>query len=136
MNESLTCTSCSKIWKRERTRGRKPLLCPKCVKEQAKDIAAPQKAQKSNRSIKAKPIAPAPKAEPAPQTELTINKVISSLSYAGNKSVELAESTKKGSAWKCPSCNHTIELFVAINAIPTHRCTPNMVSVKLMERIK
>lgn len=136
MNESLTCTSCSKVWKRERTRGRKPLLCPKCLKEQAKELLANTKAKTKTRSIKAKPVVETSKEEQTSQSNLTVNKVINSLSYAGNKSIELAESTKKGSTWKCPSCSQVIELFVPINAVPTHRCTPNMVSLKLMERIK
>lgn len=29
--ETLVCSSCSKKWKREKTRGRKPVTCPKCA---------------------------------------------------------------------------------------------------------
>jgi hypothetical protein len=29
--ESLTCEKCSKTWKREKARGRKPKLCTKCT---------------------------------------------------------------------------------------------------------
>lgn len=29
--ETLTCENCSRKWKRELVRGRKPKLCPKCI---------------------------------------------------------------------------------------------------------
>ena len=136
MNESLTCTSCSKVWKRQRTRGRKPLLCPECTKEQNKEIVPTTKTKKAVKSPTIKPLKAKPINPVQTHTDLTINKVINSLPYANVKSAQLAESTKNGSLWKCPGCGNTIELFVSINAVPTHRCTPDMVSVKLMERIK
>lgn len=32
MKETLVCSSCTKTWKREVARGRKPVMCPKCIK--------------------------------------------------------------------------------------------------------
>ncbi len=29
--ETLTCTQCSSTWNRQKTRGRKPKLCPSCI---------------------------------------------------------------------------------------------------------
>lgn len=32
--ESLQCAVCSSIWTRKKSRGRKPTVCPDCIKEQ------------------------------------------------------------------------------------------------------
>lgn len=137
MNESLTCTSCSKVWKRERTRGRKPLLCPKCVKEQSPDVPV----KPTSRKVVAKPISkptstPVQEVQTKTKSDLTLSQVISSLNPKRSDSAALAESTKNGSVWQCPSCKSITELFISVNDIPTHRCTPDMVSIKFMERIK
>lgn len=137
MNESLTCTSCSKVWKRERTRGRKPLLCPKCVKDQSIDVPV----KSTSRKVVAKPISkptstPVQEVQTKTKSDLTLSQVISSLNPKRSDSAALAESTKNGSVWQCPSCKSITELFISVNDIPTHRCTPDMVSIKFMERIK
>lgn len=135
MKESLTCTACSATWKRDKSRGRKPHFCPKCVKLQLKQAAVKEV---STRKIKAKPIAERPQkpVQPNPKSDLTLSQVISCLNPKRHDSAQLAESTKNGSVWQCPVCKSITEVFVPINHIPTHRCTPNTVSVKLMERIK
>jgi Zn finger protein HypA/HybF involved in hydrogenase expression len=142
MKESLTCTGCGATWKRDKSRGRKPHFCPKCVKLQLQETTAKEV---NPRKIKVNPVAkqqslqieehkmPVP---PKTKSDLTASQVISSLNPKRHDSAQLAESTRNGSVWQCPSCKSVTEVFLAINDIPTHRCTPNMVSAKLMERIK
>ena len=137
MNESLTCTSCSKVWKRQRTRGRKPLLCPKCTKEQTVNIPV----KKTSRKIIAKPISeslstPEKEVQTKTKSDLTLSKVINTLIPKRPDAAQIAESTKNGSVWQCPACKSTIEMCLPLNDIPTHRCTPDTVSLKFMERIK
>lgn len=53
--ETLVCNSCSKKWKRTKTRGRKPVTCPKCAptlvqKTIDKKVSEPKVA--SNSSVK------------------------------------------------------------------------------------
>jgi DNA-directed RNA polymerase subunit M/transcription elongation factor TFIIS len=142
MKESLTCTGCGATWKRDKSRGRKPHFCPKCVKLQLQETAAKEV---KPRKIKVEPVVQ----KKSPQTEelqisvqskiksdLTVSQVINSLNPKRHDSAQLAESTKSGSTWQCPSCKSVTELFVSVNDIPTHRCTPSTVTVKLMERIK
>lgn len=135
MKESLTCTACSATWKRDKSRGRKPHFCPKCVKLQLQQAAIKEV---STRKIKAKPIAKQPQTpvQSNPKSDLTLSQVISCLNPKRHDSAQLAESTKNGSVWQCPVCKSITEVFVPINHVPTHRCTPNTVSAKLMERIK
>mgnify|MGYP000011427819 FL=1 len=142
MKESLTCTGCGATWKRDKSRGRKPHFCPKCVKLQLQETAVKEV---KPRKIKVKPVvlqnSPQIKEPQIPvqsniKSDLTLSRVISSLNPNRHDSAQLAESTRNGSVWQCPSCKSITEVFVAINDIPTHRCTPNTVTAKLMERIK
>jgi predicted RNA-binding Zn-ribbon protein involved in translation (DUF1610 family) len=149
MKESLTCTSCGSTWKRDKTRGRKPHLCPKCVK--AEVIATVKPANKETKKLtvkrgrKAKPIVETEiKPEVKINTEiknkttsdLTVSKIMQSFHPKSSNHEELRESTKNGSTWKCTNCGNILKLEISITDIPTHRCTPNMVSVKPYERIK
>lgn len=34
LKETLNCETCSSSWVRERTRGRKPRVCPECIKDE------------------------------------------------------------------------------------------------------
>lgn len=153
MKESLTCSSCGCTWKRDKTRGRKPHFCPKCVKAQALDeIKSVNKKQKitsekviAKRGRKAKPVLESnfqQKVEDNKEvkikqtSELTISKVINSFHPKPANYKELQESTKNGSTWKCTNCGNILKLEISITDIPVHRCTPNMVSVKPYERIK
>lgn len=43
--EELTCESCSTVWKRPKTRGRKPRFCAECLSEGV-NINPPQKEEK------------------------------------------------------------------------------------------
>jgi predicted RNA-binding Zn-ribbon protein involved in translation (DUF1610 family) len=133
MNETLTCTVCSKEWKRERVRGRKPLLCPKCAR--AQDLPLPKSVPTSltaplvQSDIKNDSIA-------SSDFTLTPGKVYTALHPKPSNYKDLLQQTRNGSTWKCPNCNHVLKLEIPVSDIPTHRCTPNMVSVKLYERIK
>jgi hypothetical protein len=149
MKESLTCTSCASTWKRDKTRGRKPHLCPKCVRvENAASVKPVKQNLKKDivkRGRKAKPIIETDnKSEVKIDTEiknkttsdLTVSKVMQSFHPKSSNHEELRESTKNGSTWKCTNCGNILKLEISITDIPTHRCTPNMVSVKPYERIK
>ena len=129
MNETLTCTVCSKKWKREKLRGRKPLLCPKCVK--AQDLPFP----KTSPTVLVQPITKTDSIDLSDFT-LTPATIYAALHPRPSNYKDLIEQTKNGSTWKCPNCNNLLELEIPISDIPTHRCTPNMVSVKRYERIK
>jgi len=50
--EILTCLSCSSTWKRKRTRGRKPKLCPSCVIDIKEDIEEEDDIPFSNKKFK------------------------------------------------------------------------------------
>ena len=135
MKESLTCTACSATWKRNKSRGRKPHFCPKCVKLQLQQASIKKV---STRKIKAKPVSKQPQTlvQSDPKLDLTLSQVVACLNPKRHGFAQLAESTKNGSVWQCPVCKSITEVFVPVNHVPTHRCTPNTVSAKLMERIK
>ena len=132
MKESLVCSSCNKTWKREKVRGRKPILCPNCIPQQ---ITEPRKATpvKKTNSIKTKQETDK---QSIAKSTVSLSKVFNAIYPKNKDSQTLSESTKDGSVWRCPSCGHIITLFVSVSDIPTHRCTPDTVTVKLCERIK
>lgn len=139
MKESLVCTICEQTWKRERTRGRKPTSCPSCSSLSTDPVSEPIK-KKSRTNIKKEPKVSVEKkvnlkTETPIKSNLTVSKVVSVLHPRPKVAEELQESTKNGSQWICPGCKHVITLYVAITDIPTHRCTPDMVSVKICERL-
>lgn len=126
MEEELICTSCSSTWKRARVRGRKPLLCPKCLSSQSTPIEVSQPQVENSQ----------PKNVVSEFSDLSPSKIHRQLHPRSSDYLDLLESTKKGSKWRCPACGSELVMLVAITAIPTHRCTPNTVSVKLMQRIE
>lgn len=123
MEEELTCTSCSSTWKRARLRGRKPLLCPTCLSGQSQKVIIDQPV---NVSIPEAPTA---------SFDLSVSKIHTQLHPKPANYQELQESTKNGSTWKCPGCGSTLKMFLALTAVPTHRCTPDTVTLKTMERV-
>lgn len=132
MKESLTCSSCNKTWKREKSRGRKPILCPSCTKK-----ALALKQEKPIKQIVKKEIEQ-PKAEivSISKDELKIKNIISQVYrdyYPDNK--DLVESTKNGSHWHCPRCRQDLIMHVPVCAIPTHHCPPNSSLIKPYERV-
>jgi hypothetical protein len=68
--------------------------------------------------------------------DLTVAKVVNSIIPRYSKAEELAEQTKNGSQWKCPTCSHVLKMLLPVTAPPTHKCTPNTVTSKICERIK
>jgi len=125
MHEELTCISCNKKWSREKSRGRKPKLCSDCLNKKI-DI--------SNKDLFTTSLVSIPKSNPP--LDITLNTVFQLIHPRHPEAEKLSQETAKGSSWRCTSCGNVINLLIAITAPPTHRCTPDMVSVKPYERIK
>lgn len=149
MKESLTCNSCGSTWKRDKTRGRKPNFCPKCVKAQTiNEPKVKEKTAKSTRVVKAKRsikavikeeqaiVKDAQEIKVRSHSDLTVSKVLQSFHPKALNYKEIQESTKNGSTWKCTNCGNILKLEISVTDIPHHRCTPDMVSIKPYERIK
>ena len=102
MKEKLTCTQCEKTWSRQKTRGRKPILCPKCATQ----------------------------TEPEPETETTEISAAQVYQYYHPTDKELAKSTKGGSTWQC-RCGYTYKTRISLSAIPTHKCNENGKSIQM-----
>jgi hypothetical protein len=150
MKETLTCTGCHKNWKRERSRGRKPILCPKCLK-QAASLAISDKKEKEKVKLKAamktapsrkvskpptSPVVPVvPQPKPEKEKDIDIRQVYSMLSPKPRNYQELADSTKNGSTWQCPICKHVVTVNLSLLQPPAHKCTPTTVSEKEFVRI-
>ena len=131
MQESLTCSLCSKTWKRNKTRGRKPTICPKCIKLstppsvlKTKSVSSPKLSPQIQKPIEIKS-----------SSEITQNQVYQVLYPKDPSHKELLESTKNGSTWRCTACGNIIKLAVAVSAIPTHKCSPSSSKINLYERI-
>jgi hypothetical protein len=77
-----------------------------------------------------------PKNTSSESSDLSVSKVHSMMHPRPVNYQDMLESTKKGSKWKCPGCGSILTMLVGISDVPTHRCTPGMVSLKLMERIE
>ena len=129
MKETLVCSLCSKSWKREISRGRKPVACPKCI---AKNIKKPTK----------KDIQPKDNNPELDTSKETINSEPISISQVfrdyypkPNNYDELIESTKKGSLWHCSKCNKELKCNIALSAIPVHTCPPNTGKIREYERV-
>jgi len=135
MKEKLTCTQCGKGWRREKTRGRKPHQCPKCVKSQQqtpppqKQIVQTQQIT-PKRKIKAKPLAAQANTNAShneDEQEISVGKIYH---YYHPTDDKLREETKGGSKWKC-RCGYTLEIKFSVTATPTHKCTDNSKSVPM-----
>ncbi len=127
MEEELTCTACKSIWRRIKVRGRKPILCPTCINNQVSPsvIVHPNnEAKAAGKLDESKNLSNLPK-----------HFVYSVLHPRPSNYKDLLESTKKGSTWKCPSCNYILKLEIPVIDVPTHRCTPNTVTTKPFVRI-
>ena len=92
--ETLVCSSCSKRWKRQKTRGRKPVVCPKCL-----SASVPNKGSSS--SVKQK-------SEPSQQRQ--ISKKDDSIKYP------------VPSHWVCKSCLVSVKIHVRLEYPPIHLC--------------
>jgi len=143
MHESLLCSNCNKKWSRQKVRGRKPLLCPSCLTatEVSSSIVKPSKKLSPKKLSTPQPV-DNPSSDVhelekniSSEQKLTKGFVIQKCHPKPANYQELRESTKNGSVWKCSSCGHILKLDIGITDVPVHRCTPNMVSLKLYERI-
>lgn len=134
MQESLVCSVCEKTWKRNKTRGRKPTVCPKCLKSSIQ-ISEPKQKQPNQKS-EAKISEPIKSIVQDKKTsDVTYKQIYQSLYPKDPSFEELRESTKNGSIWKCQACANVIRLDVAVTATPTHKCNPNSNKINLYERI-
>lgn len=129
MEETLTCSQCSKKWKRQKARGRKPIICPKCV---ANNTQPPEPIQKTT-TVSTKP-----------KVEEDCSKVDRSLLGAVYQSLypkphkdsdQLKNQSPSGSVWKCNNCNYVLKIGVVLSDIPTHKCSENSVRVRELQRI-
>ena len=143
MKETLTCSVCNKAWKREKSRGRKPTACPKCIKKTETKTSTPVKRTTVVEEVPTK------------------EKTVISLNSSSDQVIEISEedkikiikavyndfyphqtgykdfinSTKGGSHWKCNACKKEIVIGVPLVSTPTHRCPPNSTKIKDYERI-
>lgn len=127
MEEQLTCSICKKTWSRLKARGRKPLVCPACISSGTVFIPSKDTVPKSK-----EPAKPEPQKQ---SSDLSISKVHSAIYPKPSNYEDIVQSTKQGSTWKCPACGSLLTIYVPVSSTPTHRCTPDTVSVKFMERI-
>lgn len=135
MKEKLTCQTCNKNWRREKTRGRKPHECPKCIKNKEKTTEPKTKTAAQIKQIKPRKIIAQPKKQiqastentPQNKNEITVGEVYQ---YYHPTNDKLKEETKGGSKWKC-RCGYTIELKFSVSATPTHKCTTNGKSIQM-----
>lgn len=104
MKEKLTCTQCEKTWSRQKTRGRKPVLCPKCATQ------------------------PEPQPEPEQQPEEISAAQVYQYYHPTDK--QLSQSTKGGSTWLC-RCGYTYKTKFSLSATPTHKCSENGKSIPM-----
>jgi hypothetical protein len=139
MKETLTCSSCRKSWKREKARGRKPLVCPKCARSNAL-VSQPIQNQKPIKTEPKKAIKTQPKIVPKTQETQTTKSsrfdisVVYKTLYPKVEDKQL-ENQKSGSSWKCSSCGYVLKVFIPICDIPVHKCSPHMISEKQLKRI-
>lgn len=142
MRETLKCEQCEKNWRREKTRGRKPKLCPKCLK--AFQAAQPRKAVVEVQKIEPKKVRATRKDKVAIinsaeqhaslDKTITVGTVYRHYHPQPPDADELRAATKGGSTWRCTFCKHEIKLFLPVSAPPTHKCSETSKS-KPCERI-
>lgn len=103
MKETLTCNNCSKNWKRNKTRGRKPHYCPPCIKLLSSQ--PPSIYIKSVSTSSVKPLQKVLTVSDKPKTARKERQLIPAPSY-----------------WVCFSCKNCIGVEVGIFDPPTHKC--------------
>lgn len=106
MIEKLKCTQCDTHWKRQRTRGRKPLICPPCLELNAQE-GLPGK----------------------PKAKLVVVPTI-------EKSTRVFKFYIEGpSKWQCTICSDTLKVLIGVTAIPLHRCKKRSNTSLPMEQV-
>jgi ribosomal protein L37AE/L43A len=135
--EKLTCSQCSKKWSRLKSRGRKPLFCPSCV---AKNTTPPVQPKASKATVKNSPPKKEQKEQEASTDSLNTKSKIAEVYKAlypvpSKDSDQLRDQGPNGSVWKCSHCGYTITIGVILSDIPTHKCDPNSIRVRTLQRI-
>lgn len=137
MQETLLCSQCSKKWKRETSRGRKPVICPKCLAKNSKPTKPIQK--KKPVSVKTKKVVVS---EPEPQVfssrpdRAALAAIYKSLYPKPDRNNDqLKDQGNTGSVWKCLHCNYILKIGVTLTDIPTHKCSEHSVRVRDLKRI-
>lgn len=105
--EELFCESCKKVWNRQKTRGRKPRVCPDCVPQL---VVQQDVLQEDDDDILSDiPVIDEPPLAPT--------------KYPAN--------TK----WRCPSCGASVKIGIGINDPPTHKCPKRLKRVYPLEMV-
>lgn len=104
--ETLTCENCSRKWKRELVRGRKPRLCPKCLTVPETPQRKPQRAIAT---VSANP---------------------------ARKAIKEMAKFPAPSNWKCPSCGASVSIKINIDHEPTHACKKRLSKVYALELVR
>jgi ribosomal protein L37AE/L43A len=133
MEETLTCSQCSKKWKRQRTRGRKPVVCPKCVANNTE----PPKINQNQNTVSTEPkVQPKVIADCLKPDKSELIAVYQSLYPKPSKeSDQLKNQGSSGTTWKCTHCGYTLVIGVILSDIPTHKCSENSIRVRELQRI-
>jgi hypothetical protein len=106
--ETLTCEQCTKKWKRQPARGRKPRLCPKCLASAQASVSMPPA-----RSVKAEK-------QPAK---------VSSTAFQEYK-------FPAPTSWLCSSCGVSVETTISLQYEPTHQCQKRLKRVLPLELVR
>jgi hypothetical protein len=114
MKETLNCNHCSKNWRRDKIRGRKPHYCPKCIKVLSLD----------NAPIFIKKIS----------TSKPLQKVL--VESAKPKTASDKTWIEAPSHWQCSTCLVYIGVEIRINEPPMHRCQKRAMRAYALEQIK
>lgn len=105
MKETLICTACSNSWSRQRTRGRKPFLCPSC----------------SSQELPVQPIARSARVRLTTMTEQETQRKTSGF--------------QAPSKWQCPHCLVSMVTSVVIYEAPTHWCKKRLRKIFPLEQV-
>jgi hypothetical protein len=106
MKEKLTCIKCSKNWKRERVRGRKPLLCPNCTVS-SEQLLKPSEQPSTRRMIR----------------------------VATPKEKKQKELIQGPSKWQCSSCLVSVVTEIGIYDPPVHACKKRLKKIFALEKV-
>lgn len=109
MKEKLTCTKCSKTWTRNRLRGRKPLLCPSCLKISSSSIQ--------------------------PAVQLSRKKLVRMATPKEKNSNKDKIIIDGPSKWQCSSCLVSVTIEIGIYDPPTHACRKRLKKNYPLERV-
>jgi transcription elongation factor Elf1 len=127
--EKLQCANCSRIWVRQRFRGRKPVFCPVCQRQNVSSAATSVSKQGPAALVKEDLLQ-----DCFDQKRQIEGKVYRSY-YPRNE--DIYEVTKKlgVTTWTCQHCSETLEVEVPLLDIPVHKCakhTSEMVEYTLV----